>query len=64
MAIKMTSLRKALWKAKCYWQQNSLVPPAFWVGFWFANGAFWAIVVIGLISDLARFTRGLLGIEV
>ncbi len=64
MAVKMTSLRKAFWKVKCYYQMHSLVPPAFWVGFWFANGAFWAIVVIGLISDLARFTRGLLGFDI
>lgn len=64
MAIKMTSLRKALWKVRCYYQMHSLVPPAFWVGFWFANGAFWAIVVIDLISDLARFTRGLLGFDI
>ena len=64
MGLKMTPLRKALWKARCYWQLKFQMPSAFWVGFWFAGGAFWAIVVIGLISDLAHFARGLFGFEV
>jgi len=54
MAIKMTSLRKALWKVRCHWQLHSLVPPAFWFGFWFTFGAFWCVVAIGLVSDLGR----------
>lgn len=63
MAIKMTSLRKVLWKTKCYWQQNSLVPPAFWVGFWFANGVYWAVVLIGFAANLSRYVRGLFGLD-
>lgn len=64
MAIKVKPLRNAFWKVKCYYQMHSLVPPSFWVGFWFAHGAFWAVVVIGLIHDLARFARGIFGFEV
>ncbi len=63
MAVKMTSLRKAFWKVKCYYQMHSLVPPAFWVGFWFANGAYWAVVLIGFASNLSRYVRGLFGYD-
>lgn len=44
MAIKATFIRRMFWRLKC-WGPD--FPPAFWFGFWFVSGAYWAIVAIG-----------------
>ncbi len=56
MAIKATRLRVLWWKLKCL--DLFRFPPAFWFGFWFVFGAFWAVVVIGWISRVGRLIFG------
>jgi hypothetical protein len=57
MAPKMTFFRVLLWKLRC--SGVFKFPPAFWFGFWFLFGAYWALVAIGWISHLGRLIADL-----
>ena len=56
MAVKATRLRMLWWKLKCLGLFR--FPAAFWVGFWFVLGAYWAVVAIGWISLLGQQVFG------
>jgi hypothetical protein len=56
MAVKVTSLRILLWKIKSLGLFR--FPPAFWFGFWFVFGAYWAVVAIGWISRVGQMVFG------
>lgn len=56
MAVKATRLRVLWWKLKCLGLFR--FPPAFWFGFWFVFGGYWAVVAIGWISHVGRLLFG------